>query len=140
MLDKIKKHALKWALILSLLLHVIAFVLLGLTLDFLPLFPAALAQPQAKSEPIVFTLADTPESARLAEPSPEAKYASDKNAQAQNPDAPQDLPIGEAYSEGAFAEADMPPQLKSSGVGRQPALVVAPVPGRAARRTSGRSG
>ncbi len=115
MLAKIKKNALKWALALSLLLHVLGFVILGLSVDLLQLFRPVPAQAQAEQEkaPIVFTFADTPESARIEKQNSDSKYISDKNAQAQNPDAPQDLPVGEAYSNGALAEADMPPQLKS---------------------------
>lgn len=115
MMKKIKQHALKLAMLLSLLLHVLAFAILGLGLDWLHLLQPALAQPQQQpeKEPIVFTFAETPESARIEQPDAEAKYASDKNAQAQNPEAPEDLPLGEAYAGGAVAEADMPPQLKS---------------------------
>lgn len=105
---------------LSLLLHVLAFIILGLSLDFLELLRPAIAQPLPDNQPIVFTFAETPASARIEKPNPEARYASDKNAQAQNPEAPEDLPLGEPYANGAFADADLPPQQQSSS-GSQPA-------------------
>jgi hypothetical protein len=118
--EKIAKHAIKWAMALSLLLHVLAFIILGFGLDFLKLLRPAVAQPLPDNQPIVFTFAETPQSARIEKPNPDARYASDKNAQAQNPEAPRDLPLGEPFAHGAFAEADLPPQQKSSS-GSQPA-------------------
>ena len=107
MLANIKKNALKWALALSLLLHVLAFVILGLGVDLLQLLrplPVQAAADDEKENPITFTFAETPESARI-EKKPDSKYLSDKNAQMQNPDAPEDLPVGEAYSNGLLAQA-----------------------------------
>ena len=107
MLANIKKNALKRAVALSLLLHVLAFVILGLGVDLLQLLrplPVQAAADDEKENPITFTFAETPESARI-EKKPDSKYLSDKNAQMQNPDAPQDLPVGEAYSNGLLAQA-----------------------------------
>lgn len=53
---------------------------------------------------------ETPESARRDETTPEPKYASDKNAVAQNREAPADLPLGEAYAQGLSEADDLPAQ------------------------------
>lgn len=57
-----------------------------------------------------FTLAETPESARRENPPPNARHASDKNATAQNPTAPDNLPIGEPFSQGSRQNADSDPR------------------------------
>jgi outer membrane biosynthesis protein TonB len=57
----------------------------------------------------VFTLAETPESARREKPPEKAAHISDKNAVAQNPTAPPDLPIGVPFANGSWREADAVP-------------------------------
>jgi len=56
-----------------------------------------------------FTLAETPESARRAKPPEQARHVSDKNAVAQNPEAPQNLPTGAPFANGVSREADTGP-------------------------------
>jgi len=56
-----------------------------------------------------FTLAETPESARRAKPPEKADHVSDKNAVAQNPEAPQNLPVGEAFANGVSRNSDTAP-------------------------------
>jgi len=50
-------------------------------------------------QPLVFELVETPDDA-VRERSPEARFASDKDAAARNETRPEDLEAGEAYSEG----------------------------------------
>jgi len=64
---------------------------------------------KAPRSPWAFTLAETPESARRAKPPERANHVSDKDAVAQNPTAPQDLPLGAAFSNGAFQNEDAAP-------------------------------
>ncbi len=59
---------------------------------------------------LLLDLAETPESARREKPPEQAKHYSDKNALAQNPAAPQDLPIGEPFSKGSLQNADSEPR------------------------------
>jgi len=115
-------------MLLSLLLHAITFIILGLGINWLQLLQPALAHPLPEKDPIVFTFAESPESARIEKPNPDAKYASDKNARAQNPEAPKDLPVDQAYANGVFAEADMSPQRKSSAAASSPAAPQHPSP------------
>lgn len=53
---------------------------------------------------------ETPESARRDETNPDPQYASDKNAVAQNSEAPEDLQLGEAYAQGLSDADDLPAQ------------------------------
>lgn len=97
----------QWALAASLVIHIIAFLLTS--------WAAAAgwilaATQRVTSVPSVIELTldedrprevvEAPESARREQPAEEAKLASDKNAEAQNPEAPENLPLGEAYSQG----------------------------------------
>ena len=124
-LTTFRKHPLEWALIASLLLHLLAFALSGVSLKSLALLQAATAEPKTESPPIVFEIAETPESARRPEPPPDAKRPSDKNAVAQNPVAPENLPTDEAYSEGALAHLDRLPVPAAEPVREtQPELAV----------------
>lgn len=56
------------------------------------------------------TLAETPETARREKPPANATHLSDKNATAQNPTAPENLPIGAPFSRGTLQEADSDPR------------------------------
>jgi len=56
-----------------------------------------------------FTLAETPESARRAKPPERANHISDKNAVAQNPEAPKTLPLGEPFANGVSRHGDTAP-------------------------------
>ena len=84
------------ALLASLLLHGVFLTLLGVTWGKGEVRAAA----QEPAEKILaFRLVETPASARLEKPPENAQAVSDKNARAQNPTAPEDLPEGEAYSQ-----------------------------------------
>jgi outer membrane biosynthesis protein TonB len=61
-------------------------------------------------DPLVFTLAETPESARREKPPEKAEHVSDKNAVAQNSSAPQNLPLGKPFAEGVSPDAVAAPQ------------------------------
>lgn len=118
MLESIKKKPLHWALAASLLLHLIMFLSSGwLTKIYMLLTPAAAAVAE-EPPPLILTfpenqrkntVVETPESARRDEPPPEAEFASDKNALAQNSHAPDNLRIDKAFSDGVFKSADAAP-------------------------------
>ena len=101
------------ALFFSLLLHILFLGAAGWLVET-PLFSPQPKKEELPQEPLVFEfeqperppeVIETPESARRDAPNPDARFASDKNAQAQNEKAREDLPLGEAYSEG---EVDFP--------------------------------
>lgn len=118
MINRIKKHPFHFALLASLLLHVFAYFFTGMGLSFLRLLqlvPAAASVPEEKPrQPLVFEVMETPNSARKEKPPESAKHASDKNAQAQNNEAPQDLPLGAAYTLGELAHADATQRASST--------------------------
>ncbi|MEK7728191.1 MAG: hypothetical protein AAB354_07225 [candidate division KSB1 bacterium] len=119
MIASIKKHPFHWALLASLLFHVCAYFFTGLGLNFLrvlQLLPEAVASaPEEQPKPpLVFEVVETPNSARRTETPDNAKHASDKSAVAQNPAAPQDLPLGAAYTQGELAEAEASTRSASS--------------------------
>jgi len=86
------------AIVVSLILHAL---LIG---GYFAWKPLVLAQsnpdvPAAEQEKLLaFRLVETPESARLQKPPERAAAVSDKNARAQNPEAPDNLPEGEAFA------------------------------------------
>jgi outer membrane biosynthesis protein TonB len=111
-LKTLKKKPLFWALAASLLIHLFAFLftswatMLGwifLTAKKVAAVPAAIELTFDDDKPR--EVVEAPESARRDETNPEAKYLSDKNAVAQNPAAPENLPPGEAYAQG-LSDAD----------------------------------
>ncbi len=111
MINSIKKYPFHWALLASLLFHVFAYLFTSMGITFLrllQLLPAAVASTTEEhpKPPMVFEVVETPNSARREKAPDETKYASDKNAAAQNPEAPQDLQLGSAYSKGELADAD----------------------------------
>jgi outer membrane biosynthesis protein TonB len=65
-------------------------------------------------------LAETPESARREKPPENAEHVSDKNAAAQNPAAPQNLPLGKPFAEGALSKATAAPQPPLNAVEPEP--------------------
>jgi len=89
-------------------------------MSFWQLMQAKAEDPYHVEEPVVFTFAETPESARTEAPNPDAEIASDKNAAAQNPQAPDNLESGEAYSDGLIAEADQAPEIAEQMTLEQP--------------------
>jgi outer membrane biosynthesis protein TonB len=115
------KNIFRLALIISLLLHLLAFVFVGLVL---PLSTIALETTETSKPdrpPLVFTLAETPESARREKPPENAEHVSDKNAVAQNPAAPQNLPVGKPFAEGLSSNAAAAPQFPANAVEPEPA-------------------
>ena len=87
------------ALAVSVLLHMLILVAYR-PLAKIQLFPAvAEAEQDAATAPLVFELVETPEDAIRQKPE-HATLISDKNAMARNETRPEDLPAGEAYSEG----------------------------------------
>jgi hypothetical protein len=87
------------ALAISVLLHMLILVTYR-PLAKIQLFPAVVeAKQDAATAPLVFELVETPEDAIRQKPE-HATLISDKNALARNETRPEDLPVGEAYSEG----------------------------------------
>jgi hypothetical protein len=87
------------ALTISVLLHMLLLVTYR-PLAKIQLFPAALqTEQEAAKAPLVFELVETPEDAIRERPD-QASLISDKNSRARNEIRPEDLPAGEAYSEG----------------------------------------
>jgi outer membrane biosynthesis protein TonB len=126
------------ALLISVLLHLLALVFVGLVL---PLSTIALQTGEAAKPdrpPLVFTLAETPESARREKPPENAEHVSDKNAVAQNPEAPQNLPIDKPFAEGASPNATAVPQPPANTV--PPAPSTAESPSREEAATSAEEG
>lgn len=114
------KNIFRLALLISVLLHLLAFVFVGLVL---PLSTIALQKtdaPKPDRPPLVFTLAETPESARREKPPEQAEHVSDKNAVAQNPVAPPNLPLGKPFAEGLSANATAAPQPPANAVKPEP--------------------
>jgi outer membrane biosynthesis protein TonB len=91
------------------LLHLLAFLVAGLTLPFWQNVQPRADESKAPLPPLVFTLAETPESARRETPPEKAEHVSDKNAVAQNPTAPEDLPTETPFATGSFADATAAP-------------------------------
>jgi len=82
----------------------------------------ATTAPKKSEEPLVFEfeapkapeVVETPESARTDRPDRHSSFVSDKNARAQNEEAPEDLPLDEAYSDGlarTLQPEELPTQL-----------------------------
>jgi hypothetical protein len=106
------------ALALSLALHFLAliFVVPALTQWMMARNYAGEAFAQKSLEKLKsrqrdysFILVETPESARRATAPEDATYRSDKNAAAQNPNAPPNLPIGKPFATGASPDANAAP-------------------------------
>jgi hypothetical protein len=98
------------ALIISLFLHLLAFLVAGLRRPISSIDLQKRDEASENRNPLVFTLAETPESARREKPPENAEHVSDKNAVAQNPSAPQNLPLGKAFAEGVSPDAVAAPQ------------------------------
>jgi outer membrane biosynthesis protein TonB len=110
------------ALLISVLLHLLAFVFVGLVLPLSTIALQTAEAAKADRPPLVFTLAETPESARRAKPPENAEHVSDKNAVAQNAEAPQNLPIGKPFAEGVSPNATAAPQPPANAVQPEPAV------------------
>jgi hypothetical protein len=129
----------------SILLHLIVIMALGLWSSHRS---ALTVQPDQQVEKLrTFRLVETPERARTSTPPEKVDAVSDKNARAQNPTSPENLPEGEAYApfpfpvpgEGGFVgsgtgEVTRPAQEQrgSQGQGERSAEI-APSPGQAAQ-------
>ncbi|MDZ7374501.1 MAG: energy transducer TonB [candidate division KSB1 bacterium] len=88
---------LRWAaLACSIAIHLLALSLISLLTVAHPGGVTRTAPPREKL--LTFRLVETPASARTEQPPSEAQAVSDKNARAQNPDAPHHLPEGLAYA------------------------------------------
>jgi hypothetical protein len=106
------------AVAISILLHLLIFLgsALLITWDISP-FAATESLSQTEENPpppIVFELVDTPESARTEQNRQPSKYVSDKSARAQNERAPEDLQIGNPFSEGEATAPQLPEQPQAS--------------------------
>lgn len=99
------------ALFTSIVLNAGLFLMMRRVLVFVPVtIPRSIIAPyQEDQKSWAFTLAETPESARRAQPPEKAAHISDKNAVAQNPEAPKNLPLGEPFANGVAREADTAP-------------------------------
>ncbi|MDZ7290783.1 MAG: hypothetical protein ONB44_14220 [candidate division KSB1 bacterium] len=105
-----EKTIYRLAIVLSAILHGLAFVLVGFVFPFSSNLQPKVSEAKEYRPPLVFTLAETPESARREKPPEQATHLSDKNAVAQNPAAPQNLPVGEPFATGSLPEATTGPQ------------------------------
>jgi len=99
------------ALILSIILNIGLLFMMRRALTFTPI---AIQRPRIapykeNRSTWSFTLAETPESARRAQPPEQANHVSDKNAVAQNAEAPENLPLGGPFANGVSREADTAP-------------------------------
>jgi len=100
-----RKNIFRLALIFSIILHLLAYLVVGIfTIPVTAISQQAAATKEYRP-PIVFTLAETPESARREKPPENAAHVSDKNAVAQNPNAPKNLPVGEPFALGSLRDA-----------------------------------
>lgn len=98
-----QKNPFGFAIALSVGLHGLAFVFMGAALPWLHFTVPAETTPPKSDSPIVFNLIESPEA--LSTPRG-AKHVSDKNVAASNPDAPEELPVGEAYAAGISQHSD----------------------------------
>lgn len=119
MIKSIKKYPFRWALLASLLLHFVFYLFTGMgisLLRLLQLLPApVVAHPEEQPKPpMVFEVVETPDSAQREQAPEHPTHASDKNAAAQNPEAPRELPPGSAYTQGELAEAEAINRTSSS--------------------------
>ncbi len=101
----IKKHPIGLAIAISILLHFILLLLFGFSRQWM-ILQAAVPTPNQESDPIVFDLTETPD--EPGEKPEDAKHISDKDFSARNPSAPENLPIGEAFSQGDLARGEFP--------------------------------
>lgn len=111
--NKKKPNWLLRALILSLFLHLLMLSAgaLLITWDFPPFAVSKELPPQPEpQQPLVFELTETPESARIEQPQQPSRFVSDKNARAQNPDAPEDLQIADPFAAGDVTTLQPPEQ------------------------------
>ncbi len=107
------------AFALSIILHLIGFWfgspalsrwLLTRTATEAPVAQESLEKWQQRRN-ILFNLVETPESARRSTPPKDAAHASDKNAAAQNPTAPNHLPMNKPFSPGLLPNGETTPSL-----------------------------
>jgi hypothetical protein len=103
------------AFAVSAALHLLAFFLIGFSYSFWPTLRENLDERKEPRPPLVFTLAETPESARRESPPEEAAHVSDKNAVAQNPETQENLPVGKPFTSGLLADAAPSTNLKETG-------------------------
>jgi len=109
--------------VLSLLLHVIFFVVWALLLKYDLMASAAAEQAEAAAPPLVFefekskpkTVVETPDDAEIPQPPEDADYLSDKNARARNPETDERLDVGEAFARGDFRVPELPTQQMPPG-------------------------
>ena len=120
-----RKHPLTIAIIFSVGVHVLLFFLLGASHQWMVMIPAAISPKEVKN-PLVFDLIESPENLRQPDPPKDAKHVSDKNVAARNAQAPNDLPLGEAYNRGVSprgdytrAEASRSPNAQAPAASRQ---------------------
>ncbi len=101
--DIFRKHLIKIAFVISILLHLLGFLSYRL-IGLVPLVPIRISEllkhREENERRMVFELVETPESARSQHPPKEAQLLSDKNTVARDQYARQDKPDGAPYSEG----------------------------------------
>lgn len=106
------------AVAISIILHLLMFFgsALLITWDTSP-FSATESLSQTEDNPpppLVFELVDTPESARTEQNRQPSKYVSDKAARAQNERSPENLQLGDPFSEGEITAPQLPEQPKAA--------------------------
>jgi hypothetical protein len=123
----------KKIILVSILLHVLFFVLweAGIILDLFG--KNVLLKPTADTQPIVLDLQspeserprpreviETPEDAKVVEKQDKADFLSDKNALARNPEIDPKVDLGEAFSRGDLDTHELPRQEGSPGKASEP--------------------
>jgi outer membrane biosynthesis protein TonB len=97
MKDWIKEHPIGLAIAVSIFLHLVLLMLFGLSRQWVIIDSVAAASRES-SAPIVFDLIESPSESNLRPK--DAKHISDKDVSARNLTAPENLPVGEAFSAG----------------------------------------
>jgi len=98
------------ALGLSIVLNIGLLFVIKRLVNFTPVALRPLITAKEYRPSWMLTLAETPETARREKPPASANHISDKNAAAQNPIAPDNLPIGAPFSQGSLRETDSDPR------------------------------
>jgi len=102
-----KRHLIKIAFFLSILFHLLFFLIGNIRL-FSRDITELLKQPPRPDKRLVFELVETPESARSESPPENARLLSDKNAVARDNYQQKDKPAGNPYSAGDLDVKNLP--------------------------------
>jgi hypothetical protein len=123
-MEKIKSGYKKYIPLISLVLHILFFLLLNLAVEWKIIgFRVEPVSPLDRG-PIVFDLQppnrpreviETPEDARTVKPPEKADFLSNKNARTRNPESDSRVKPGEAFSRGDFDSHELPVPRQEKG-------------------------